>query len=341
MRYEKKTFEKNPTSLSYVAILLLVVFAIVFGRAMYSGRNLSSMAFQMPEFGFVTLGMMLAFLLGGIDLSIIANANLSGILAAHVLTGQWLPFIPEGMKIPVAIIGAILVSAALGSFNGLLITRFGAPSLIATLGTMTLYAGIGMAITGGKSIVGFPEAFTRIGIASLAGVPIIFIMFIIVAFLMGLFLERSRLGRKIYLCGESPVASLFSGIHNDRIIFIVFTIIGVLAGLSGLTIISRVNSAKVGYGDAYLLQSLIVCVIGGINPLGGRGRTIGIVIAVILMQMLSSSFTIMQLSPYATKMIWGLMLVVVMGLTRESDRIRRLSRRISEKVGIAKRRKDC
>lgn len=329
---KNKTFEKNPNSLFAVTFILLVVFAIAFGSRMYSSTNLVSLMFQIPEFGFVAIAMMLSFLLGGIDLSIIANANLSGIVAAEILTGSWFPGLDPSMAIVTAIIFAVITSILLGSLNGFLVTKLGVPSLIATLGTMTFYTGIGKAITNGKSIVGFPEDFTKFGIATVLNIPTIFIVFLLVSVIVGIVLERTRLGRKVMLSGESPVVALFSGIENKKIMFIVFMLIGLLGGLSGLTIISRVNSAKVGYGDAYLLQAMIVCVIGGIHPAGGKGRILGVIIAIILMQMLSSAFTIMMLSPYTTKMIWGLMLILVMGLTREAKRLHILYHAIFKRI---------
>lgn len=309
--------DANLNALCFVFILMVLVCAFAFGSAMYSGANLQSMAFQIPEFGLVALGMMLAFLVGGIDLSIVANACLSGIIAGFILTGQWLPEIEEGSRIAIAIVAALTLSTLMGLFNGLLIATCAVSSLIATLGTMTFYSGIGMALTGGRSVVGFPDNFTYMGIATLGEVPLIFIMFILVMVIMAILLERTGNGRKLYLFGGNPVASLFSGINNKRMNIATFTAIGFLAGLAGLTIIMRVNSAKVGYGDAYVFQSLIVCVIAGIHPAGGRGKAIGIGITAVLMQMAASSFTILQLSPYTTKLIWGLMLILVLGLTKD------------------------
>ncbi len=320
------TADANLNALLTVFVLLAVVCAIAFGSAMYSGANLQSMAFQIPEFGFVALGMMLAFLVGGIDLSIVANACLSGIIAAFILTGQWLPGMSDEWRIAVAVCSALGLSTLMGLFNGLLIATCAVSSLIATLGTMTLYSGIGMALTGGRSVVGFPETFTAGGIATVGGVPLIFLAFIVVLAAMALLLERTGGGRKLYLFGGNPVAALFSGISNFRMNVITFTASGFLAGLSGLTIIMRVNSAKVGYGDAYVFQALIVCVIAGIHPAGGRGKVIGIGITTVLMQMAASAFTIMQLSPYTTKLIWGLMLVLVLGLTRDGKRLLQLVR---------------
>ena len=111
----------------------------------------------------------------------------------------------------------------------------------------------------------------------------------------------------------------FSGINNEKMTITVFLLTALLSGMAGLIILSRVNSAKVGYGDTYLLQTMIVCVIGGISPNGGKGKVMGLVIAIILMQVMSSAFTILSLSPYTKKLIWGIMLILVLGLNKELD----------------------
>ncbi|MDR1622754.1 MAG: ABC transporter permease [Synergistaceae bacterium] len=314
-----------------LALALAVVFAAVFGESMYSARNLRSMAYQMPEFGLLALGMMLAFLIGGIDLSIVAIANTSGIMAALVLTGAWMPGLSGPALIAAAVATGLTAAVIFGLFNGFLITKLSASPIIATLGTMTFYSGIGMALTGGKGITGLPSAFTSFGTAEVFGVPVIFVCFVAVAAALSALLSRTALGRRMYLYGENPLAARFSAIDIEKIGFWVYGVIGLLAGMSGHIIISRVNSAKVGYGDAYQLQALLVCVIGGIHPQGGRGKALGVVCAVILMQMLSSAFTIWQFSPYAKKLIWGSMLIVMLGLEYLSEK-RTVRRELRQKV---------
>jgi simple sugar transport system permease protein len=303
-----------------LTLFLAAVFAVVFGDSMYSARNLRSMAYQIPEFGLLALGMMLAFLIGGIDLSIVAIANTSGIAAALVLTGAWLPGLSGSALIAAAVATGLATAAAFGLFNGFLIVKLSASPIIATLGTMTFYSGIGMALTGGKGITGLPSSFTSFGVAEVLGVPAIFICFAVAAAALSALLSRTALGRRMYLFGENPLAARFSAIDVERIGFWIYGVIGVLAGISGHIIISRVNSAKVGYGDAYQLQALLVCVIGGIRPQGGRGKTLGLVCAVLLMQMLSSAFTILRFSPYAKKLIWGSMLIIMLGLEYLSEK---------------------
>ncbi len=321
MRHLKKIFQKDIDFSILVGVVLIVLIssAIAFGGSMYSLRNIQSMAFRIPEFGFLALAMMLSNMVGGIDLSIIASANTIGIFTAYVLNGTW-AFGTEGIvRIVLALLIAVLTSLIFGAINGLIIAKTSAPSLIATLGTMTLIQGIGMAITGGSSVGDIEPAFAKFGTAMFLGLPIIFWLFIIVSLIIGFILTFTGFGRKLYLYGGNPVAARFSAINNERMGILVFMITGLLAGLAGLIILSRVNSAKVGYGDSYLLQTMIVCVIGGISPNGGKGKVQGVIIAIVMMQIMSSAFTILSLSPYTKKLIWGVMLVVVLGLNHIVD----------------------
>lgn len=306
--------DMNLSILVGVAVLVLLWSAVSFGQSMYSMKNIQSMTFQIPEFGFLALAMMLSNMIGGIDLSIIANANTVAILTAYVLNGQWSFGADGAARVAMALLFAVLLSLLFGLFNGLLISKTSAPPLIATLGTMTLFQGIGMAVTGGSSIGGIEETFAQIGKSTILNIPVIFWMFILAAVVLGLVMSYSSFGRKLYLYGDNPTAARFSAINNEGICVGTFLLTGLLAGMAGLIILSRVNSAKVGYGDSYLLQTLIVCVIGGIDPNGGRGKVWGVLIAVLLMQVMSSAFTIMSLSPYTKKLIWGIMLVLVLGL---------------------------
>lgn len=312
-----KTFLEKDLNLSILVgltTIVLVIAAAAFGSSMYSARNIQSMAFQIPEFGFLALAMMLSNMIGGIDLSIIANANTVAIFTAYVLNGTWAFGTQGPARIVLALLVALCTSLVFGILNGLIVAKTSAPSLVATLGTMTLIQGIGMAITGGASIGDIDPAFSGFGKAVFLGLPVIFWLFLVVALVLGLVLSLTEFGRKLYLYGGNPVAARFSAFHNEKMSMILFMLTGVLAGVAGLIILSRVNSAKVGYGDSYLLQTMIVCVIGGIDPNGGKGKVQGVVIAIILMQVMSSAFTIMSLSPYTKKLIWGVMLILVLGL---------------------------
>ena len=304
----------NFTILIGITVCALLLSGIFFGNTMFSLANIQSMAFQIPEFGFFCLAMMLSNLIGGIDLSIIAGANMVAIFTAYVLNGKWAFGTTGILQIVTALLVAFITSILFGLFNGLLISKTSAPSLIATLGTMTLFRGIGMALTGGSSVGDITLIFSAAGEAKVFNIPAIFWVFLIVALLLGIVMDYTEFGRKLYLYGENPIAARFSAIHNEKMCRGVFMLTGLLAGIAGIIILSRVNSAKVGYGDSYLLQTMIVCVIGGIHPAGGKGKVKGVMIAIILMQIMSSAFTIMSLSPYTKKLIWGFMLVIVLGM---------------------------
>ena len=302
------------TILVGVFICIQIFLITTLGGKLYSGRNFSSMAFQISEFAVLALGMGLTIILAGIDLSLIANANLSGIIAGYIMTGKVFDIssMGEGTVIIISVIVALVLSALMGLINGLLISNFSVTPLIATLGTMTLYGGIGMAITTGKGVVGFPEGFLYFGAGDIGGIPYIFILAVALAIMFAFFLKKTSVGRKIYIIGENHTASRFSAINNEKIIRIAYTIAGLMAGIASIMIISRVNSAKVGYGDTYLLQAVLVCILGGISPSGGKGRVEGVMLSVLAIQFLQSAFNQWQFSPYSKKLIWGFMLLGIM-----------------------------
>ena len=304
----------SDSSLFVLVVIFLIIFialGAIVGENMYTSQRLVLMGFQIPEFGLIALGMTFSFLLGGIDLSLVANANLSGILGAYVLAKMSVMGFTPGLVIFMAILISLVSATLFGLLNGVLIAKFSVPPMIATLATMTFYTGIAMALTGGSSITGFPTAFTMFATSTFLGIPSIFLLFLLITVILGVFLSRTGLGRRIYLYGENPLAARFSAINNERLILAVFGLNGLLAGMSGLIIISRVTTAKVGYGDAYLVQAMLVAIIGGISPSGGKGKISGVIIAIAMIQLLSSAFTIWQLSPYNRKLIWGAVLILV------------------------------
>lgn len=305
----------------HVAVLTIITFGVfvvlgIFLRGQFfSMRNFQSMAYQFPEFGFLALAMTIAMIAGGIDLSVIANANLSGIVAAFILTTMISAEMGSprvAMYIGLAISAALLVALICGLINGMLIAFVGIPPILATLGTMTFYTGIGMAFTEGVGIVGFPEKFLFIGAGKIGTLPIPLILFAIIALLLSVILNKTAFGQSLYLFGANPIATLFSGIQNTRVTLKAYAISGLLAGCSSIIMISRVNSAKVGYGDTYLLQAILVAVLGGVNPYGGRGKVVGVVMGIIMLQSLQNAFTLFMFTPYAKRLIWGLMLLLVM-----------------------------
>jgi len=296
-----------------IMILALALIGLLVGEDFFTGRNITSMGFQVAEFGFLALAMALATLSGGIDLSIIGNMNLSGVLAGLLLSNKILVAnLGAGNSIVAAVAIALLASTVLGMTNGILIAIAGVPAILATIGTMMLYSGIAMAITGGQGVVGFPDEFRFVGNGNLLGFPIPLMLMLVAFAVIITALRFTGWGRSLYLFGESKVAALFSGIRNARTLIVTYTISGFLCGFSALILMSRSNSIRVGYGNTYLLQAVLVTILGGINPKGGSGRVSGVLIGILILQSLSSAFTLLRISPYARGLIYGMMLLIVM-----------------------------
>ena len=277
--------------------------------------NFQSMFSQFPEFGLLSIAMMVAMISGGIDLSVVAITNLTGVVSALILTRM----IPAGMAGPqafiimaLAVVTAIVISGLCGLLNGVVISKFGVPPILATLGTQGLFLGIAIAITEGHGISTFPEKFLFIGSGMVGGIPMPFIIFVGVAVLIFLFMNKTKLGLSIYMVGSNPTVSRFAGIDNDNVLIKTYVVTGLLAGLSSVVMISRVNSMRPGYGAAYLLQAILVVILGGVDPYGGFGSVLGVTMGIIILQVLQSGFNILSFSPFFKKFIWGMMLLVVM-----------------------------
>jgi simple sugar transport system permease protein len=298
-----------------ITILVFVVMSLLRPDRFFTLDNFSSMAFQFPEFGLLAIAIMLAMLSGGIDLSIVGIANLSGILAARILTTlvpQAATATQAAMYSALAIIVSLGVGIICGLINGFLIAEVGITPILATLGTMQLYTGIAIVMTKGRAIYGFPEWFTFIGNGSILGIPIPFIVFAAFCAVFAIILNRTSYGFKLYMLGTNPTASRFSGINNVRVLLTTYLLSGFLSAASGLVVMARTNSAKADYGTSYTLQVILIAVMGGVNPNGGFGNIFGLILAILTLQFLSSGFNMLRFSNFFKEFIWGAVLLLVM-----------------------------
>lgn len=295
-----------------VAILFISFFLMSFiiPEKFLSISNFKSMGFQVPEFALLASGIMIAMVAGGIDLSVISTANLSGILAALAMTN--LPIENDFLLVLIALLIILVTGALCGLFNGLLIGGIGITPLLATLGTMELYKGIAIVITGGSAVSGFPESFVNIGNSSVFNIPFSFILTFLILFIIFIILNKTTFGFKLYLMGDNETSSRFTGFDNMKIKIKTHILSGMLASLAGLIIISKSNSAKADYGSSYLLPAILVVVMGGTNVNGGYGKVVGIGISVLALQFLTSGFNIMRFSPFFSDFVWGFLLLFIM-----------------------------
>ena len=305
--------DKNyqPIILGSTLIFLVVLMAILTGGKLLEMDSLQAIAFQIPLLGILTLAQMTPMLTGGIDLSIISTANLSGILAAMVLT-----HIPTGYGTVLAIIVGVTTALAVGVLNGILIAFLYITPIIATLATMILIKGVALAITKGYIISGFPDSFSFISNGEVWGIPMPFIIFIVFAVLLAIILSKTTFGISVYMIGSNPTTTLFSGVNNKKMLLNVYLLSGFLAGIASIIMISRFNAAQAAYGESYLLLTVLACVLGGINPAGGFGKVSGLLVAVIVLQTVSIGFNLLRLSSHLTDALWGIILLTTVVINR-------------------------
>lgn len=299
--------------LLFLLAILIVVFGLLIGRGLFSAAALQSMAFQMPELGILSLAMMVALLSGGLDLSIIATADLCGLAIAFMLTLD-LPYtsgVPWLVWQVVAIGSGFLVAAVIGLINGLLVAYVGVSPILVTLGTMTMVKGIAIGLTHGNVISGFPAWVVFIGNGTVFGVPMALLVFAAVAIPLAIMLTRSPLGISISMIGSNQRATRFSGIDTRKVLLKVYLLSSLLAAAAAVVMMARFNSANASYGESYLLVTILAAVLGGIDPMGGFGRVSGLVLALIILQLISSAFNLLGISQFLTLAIWGGILIAV------------------------------
>lgn len=302
---------------------LLVVFVVVFALCCILQRgnflnpgNFQSMMVQFPEYGLLAIGIGLALMIGGIDLSAVYLANLSSIAAGKFLLSAVSETTSDGtatMMVLVSFLICLVIGALGGALNGFLISGFGIPAMLATLGTQSLYWGFGVVLTNGSTMSGFPKQLAGIVNKSFGIFPITIVIFAVGAIITGLIVSKTVLGRQMKMYGTNNKATVFAGINNMKLVITTHTIGGILAGMSGIIMWGRYSSAKADTGSAYTMQAILIAVMGGINPNGGHGNVQGIVIAVFIIQMVSSLMNMFRQIPTAFRqIIWGVLLLFVM-----------------------------
>lgn len=297
--------------------LALVVFFGLTRNTFLTRLSLTSMAFQLPEIGVLALAMMIPILTGGINLSVNAISNLGAVLAGLFLVKLVPPDIvagQPGLFVTIAFMLVLLIGLVTGFINGLLIGYFGVPPILATLATMTFFTGISTGLTGGKTVTNFPEQVGFIGAKSIVGIPIPFLIFLLVTILTYILLFQTSFGFKTRMMGSNPTASIFSGIDNRVIIMKVYIISGILAAITGILVMSRTMSAAIEYGSTtYVLLTILICVLANIVP--GFGNVLNMFIAILILQVISTGFHMVLLgvqgSSFFKDFSWGILMILI------------------------------
>ena len=322
-----KDFFKNldRKSLQLIGISVVLFAAMIFlrGDRFLRPANINSMLFQLVEPGLFALCIAIAYLSRGIDLSVVAIANLVGIVNGILLRNTVASDGSNAVKmLLVCLLLAVLIGALCGILNGFLIAKVGIFPILVTLGTQNVFMGIGMILTRGRAEGNFPRALLEFGDARVFRVPLLTILFLILFVGVCLIVHKTPYGRKLQLMGSNNKASWFSGIDNVRVTFTTYILSGVIAGLCGIVIMARSNSAKADYGVSYVFQALLTCVFAGISPLGGRGKVYNVLLSLIALQILSTGFNMLRISPLIRDSIFGFLLVISILLDYISEKRR-------------------
>lgn len=279
--------------------------------------NITNMAVAAPEVGLLSIAVMLAMLTGGIDLSVVAVANATAItiagLSAHHPNAS-------GLTVLLIVAAGVVVGLLGGVVNGLLISRVGITPILATLGTMQVFNGLAIVYTGGKTLYGVPPQLTTFGEATVAGVPILFIVLIAAAAVVAGVLNRTPLGLKLLLQGSNAKAARYSGIKASRTLMATYVMSGALAALAGVLFVARNPTASADYGSSYVLLVIVIAILGGTNPSGGFGTVTGVLLATLTLQIVQTGFNIMRLSNYEYAIAQGVILILTLVVDQTSRR---------------------
>lgn len=300
-------------------VSLVVIFSLLMPTTFPHVTTLQAMMFQLPELGLLSLAMAIPLISGGINLAIIATANSAALLMAWILTAL-MPPDSGGMVLVLWLIGALIAGLLLcvfvGLVTGLLVAVLGVHPILVTLGTMTLLHGFGIYFTRGRTLSGFPDALLQLSNDTILGVPISFILFVVVALLVHMLMTRTALGVRIHMIGSNLEATRYSGVDIRRVLVSVYILSSLLCFLAAVVMMARFNSAGADIAASYLLITILAAILGGIDPYGGFGRIGGLFVALWILQVIASGFNLMDISPHLALASWGFILLLVMAAKR-------------------------
>lgn len=320
-----KKFKINSDFFRMLVILVVLIIAatITSGSNFFSVISFQTMAKQLTEYGLMSIALAMAMITGGIDLSTVYIANMCGAIASLTISA----IAPEGQAIGIlfACILAVAIGLCCGALNGFLVSVVGVPPMLATLGTYELFSGITIVLSNGQSIQVIPQ-FTVFATLEFLGIPLPFIVFLLMAVIFSILLGKTAFGRRVHLVGVNPKAARFAGINNEKTIIMAYTLGGFLCAIAGLISLSRVSSVKADFGSSYVMMTILIAVLGGCNPAGGWGEIPGVATAVLVLQVISQWLTAVPwINGYYRQALYGILLLGFM--TYKFYRDKNLARR--------------
>ncbi|MBT1159921.1 ABC transporter permease [Aminobacter anthyllidis] len=311
-----KTLLKHREIWLLAAIAALVALISVRFPGFARPGNLATVFNDTSILMILALGQMVVILTRSIDLSMASNLAFTGMVVAMINAA--FPAFP----IPLLMLVAIGVGLLLGALNGLLVWKLGIPSIVVSLGTLTIYRGATFLISGGAWVNAdqMSPAFVGLQRLQLLGVPVLSWIAIVVIVLFFILLTRTSVGRSFYAIGVNPTASVYAGIDVGRTKFLAFCISGAVAGLCGYLWISRYVIASVEVANGYELNIIAACVIGGISIAGGIGSVAGAVLGALFLGIISTALPVINVSPFWQMAISGSAILLAVVLNARGER---------------------
>ena len=319
--------DRHISRLVIMIVAWMIFMAITRFSKFYTVINFTTMASQFPEFGIMALGGMLCMITGGIDLSSVGVANVTSITMGMFMKTQMVEGSISAFTMIAAFAMAICIGLVVGAINGALISKIKIPPILTTLGMNQLVTGISMVITGGNAVSDLPmnyaETINQKLLKIIPGkrgvmqgvLPVQLIFFVVIALIIWFLLTRTSYGKKIYMIGTNENVARFSGVKVDQMLIKTYALSGICAAIGGMIMLANYNSARSDYGSVYTLQCILIVVLGGVDPKGGRGKISGVMLAIILLRLLETGLNrFPQISSYYINLIYGAVLLLVMVL---------------------------
>jgi rhamnose transport system permease protein len=299
---------------SWESLLLIVAVAIFIANSFASpyflnAWNLSDATFNFTEKAMIAFAMALLIISGEIDLSVASIIALASTAMGAA--------VQMGAGTPVLILVGLGTGLICGAFNGFLVTRMGLPSIVVTIGTMSLFRGISYIVLGDQAYRGYPADFAFFGQGYVFWViSFELVLFAILAVIYAVVLHKTNFGRAVYAIGNNPTGALFSGIRVTRVKFILFLLTGLMAGIAAICLTSRLGSTRPSIALGWELEVVTMVVLGGVNILGGSGTIPGVVIAAFVMGLVTFGLGLLNVPGIVMSIVIGLLLIGVIALPR-------------------------
>lgn len=285
-------------------LVLMAIFGQGISAEFLTADSFTTGSLDLSEVALMALALTLVIVAAEIDLSVASVLALASALMADL----WNAGLPLELIMPVCLV----VGALCGAFNGILVTRFGLPSLAVTIGTLALFRGLAFVVIGDESVTDFPAEYTDLAFGTFAGtfVPNTMVLFAILAVAFGVLLHATPFGRSIYAIGANEEAAYFSGLRVKRVKLILFTLSGLVAALAGIVITLRNSTAAANVGQGFELTAITAVLLGGVSIFGGRGTIAGVILALLLLGGIQKALLLSQsISSYWIQIVTGVLLV--------------------------------